>query len=564
MKKVLVLFLVLSILIIPITGCKTSDGNLAKNESTANEGKPEISKEVDKKQWPEPNTMPIVEEPIEIKMLVPLEPRVAQYAGGVENLQSLKDYEELTKIKIKWESAPVDRYEEVVNLMFASGDMADMVYVSPAQQAQFGVNDTLLIPLDDLLEQYGFYWNQWVSVLPDIKELAKESNGKTYVVPQIWPESPVNIGSGFFIRLEWMEKLGLEMPKTVDELYEVLVTFRDKDPAGNGETIPMAFRGFELYSIFGFWGTFPGFYQVDGVVKYGPLTDEFKQGLSFLRKCYDEGLLDRDYALSDEKLFNNNIVNRVGFSYGDVSVFQVPLLQAGYAPGVEAGPGIVTVNDVFYPMVAPTGPDGKYYSFLIRDGQIIQTNSIGITSTNKYPVESIKWLDYLLSFDGTMLVKFGPRGKFWDFNKEGYPMYKEGVNLEVISKYAPAFSQILPVIKNTYYDNKFPFTPERVLELPNKIQGYFSNTLLDRNRRNWTNCDFSRHLPLSMKFTPEQQAEVQSIMADIETYYWENVNKYIMGLEPLSNWDKVIEQIKAMNIERAIKLYQDALDRTKK
>lgn len=142
-------------------------------------------------------------------------------------------------------------------------------------------------------------------------------------------------------------------------------------------------------------------------------------------------------------------------------------------------------------------------------------------------------------------------------------MYKEGVNLEVISKYAPAFSQMLPVIRNTRYDNKFPFLPEKLLEIPNRIQGYFLDTLLENNRKNWTKCDFSRHLPLTMKLTPEEQAEIQSIMADIETYYWENVNKYIMGLEPLSNWDKVIEQMKNMNIDRAIKLYQDALDRTK-
>lgn len=252
---------------------------------------------------------------------------------------------------------------EVANLMFASGDMADMAYVTPAQQSQFGVNDTLLIPLDELLEQYGFYWKQWIDLIPDIKELAKESDGKTYVVPQIWPESPVNIGTGFFIRLEWMEELGLEMPKTVEELYDVLVAFRDNDPAGNGETIPMAFRAWELSSIYGFWGTYPGIYQVDGVVKYGPITDEFKEGLSFLRKCYEEELLDSDFALSDQKLFDSNIVKRIGFSYGDVSIFQVPLLQAGYTPGVDAAPGIITVNDVFYPMVAPTGPDGKYYSF---------------------------------------------------------------------------------------------------------------------------------------------------------------------------------------------------------
>jgi putative aldouronate transport system substrate-binding protein len=65
--------------------------------------------------------------------------------------------------------------------------------------------------------------------------------------------------------------------------------------------------------------------------------------------------------------------------------------------------------------------------------------------------------------------------------------------------------------------------------------------------------------PITM--TADEGAEYSRIMSDIETYRKEMVLKFILGTEPLSNYDSFVNQIKSMNIDRAIELQQAALDR---
>ena len=65
------------------------------------------------------------------------------------------------------------------------------------------------------------------------------------MIPNYNDYENIRTSQGYYIRKDWLRKLGLKEPKTVEELYEVLIAFRDKDPNGNGkkDEIPVFIRG---------------------------------------------------------------------------------------------------------------------------------------------------------------------------------------------------------------------------------------------------------------------------------------------------------------------------------
>src|SRR5699024_4473307 len=97
---------------------------------------------------------------------------------------------------------------------------------------------------------------------------------------------------------EWLDNLGVEeLPKTTDELYDLLVRFRDEDPNGNGKAdeIPISEEGIvslRTFTLGSFGIKYWGIEQFDGEVRYSPATENYKAFLEYMKKLYDEKLLD--------------------------------------------------------------------------------------------------------------------------------------------------------------------------------------------------------------------------------------------------------------------------------
>ena len=111
---------------------------------------------------------------------------------------------------------------------------------------------------------------------------------------------------GPIVRKDFLDKVGLPVPVTIDDWYTTLKAFKEKDPNGNGKAddIPLTlflyttgqFDIFKGASAFiGAWNTTYNFYQENGTVKYGPLDSQFKDFLATMAKWYKEGLIDPDF-----------------------------------------------------------------------------------------------------------------------------------------------------------------------------------------------------------------------------------------------------------------------------
>lgn len=203
-------------------------------------------------------------------------------------------------------------------------------------------------------------------------------NGKRWGLPQI---SDGKVGDPIlWVRQDWLDRLGLKPPATLDELETVLDAFANGDPDGNGkrDTIGLALAGKRYLNdwigdasfLFGAYGDQP--YQwnrtKDGTLAYGSIQPGVKSALARLSEWYAKGYLDPDFGTHDEQKASSL------FASGAAGVISGPGWMGGWPLSDASGtlPGAV-----FKPIPYPTGPDGKigrigsklsYGSYFFRKG----------------------------------------------------------------------------------------------------------------------------------------------------------------------------------------------------
>lgn len=119
--------------------------------------------------------------------------------------------------------------------------------------------------------------------------------------------------SVLMINQNWLDQLGLDVPKTLSDVEKVAKAFKEAKLAGNA-TVPILgpSNANRLYStfndsancvmgldaVFGAMGAYPGFfYEKDGGIVYGSLTQETRDALELLQKWYADGLLDPEIGI---------------------------------------------------------------------------------------------------------------------------------------------------------------------------------------------------------------------------------------------------------------------------
>ncbi|WP_163582470.1 extracellular solute-binding protein [Gracilibacillus saliphilus] len=205
---------------------------------------------------------------------------------------------------------------EYINLMIASEDFPDIL------RPIGGVEQTLIdqggaLPLDDLLPEYAP--NVWERIPEEAWNIVRSASpdGKIYYVPKVYlvPERAA------LLRQDWLDKVGMDMPETLDEYKEMLIAFRDQDPNGNGEQdeLPTTGREFgrwmdHLFAMFGvaMWEGYPEWDIYDGEINYAGTSENMKAAIAFIRELYEEELLDNETFLNKGDVWtakiNNNLV----------------------------------------------------------------------------------------------------------------------------------------------------------------------------------------------------------------------------------------------------------------
>ena len=280
----------------------------------------------------------------------------------IANMQWAKDLEADCDCKIEWQEVSEDAWAQQKNATLAAGKIADVSLHAffPANAAQFpGLFEDLSKDLDKMPNVKQFFKEK-----PDAQKLTTDPEGHMYALPSSRGKSYSGTGQHMFINKTWLDKLGLQVPTTWDELENVLKAFKTQDPNGNGQAdeIPMNIRKLDSYFTYyspmlllnstgivtGFnKGVSPtGFYAKNGVVKSFLTSDEYKEVVKYYHKLISEGLIPADWATKtfdacDTDQLSDGKTAKTGVSFGWSQDASFGTLKDQYIPiPVPSAPGV--------------------------------------------------------------------------------------------------------------------------------------------------------------------------------------------------------------------------------
>ena len=301
--------------------------------------------------------------------------------------------------KVTWQAATGTNYEQKVNLAISSNDLPDALVVKDIQlRAMVKAGQ-----LEDLTDAFNRYaspaMKSYMEKTNGVSAEAVTFDGKMYAIPSIQVHS--DGVHQMWIRKDWLDKLGLEPPKTVEELENVAKAFVEQDPDGNGknDTIGIAGQqnGGRLYAnflestnntygldpIFGAYKAYPGYWLKDdaGNPVYGSILPETKEALAKLRDMYANGLIDKELGI--RKSASEPVVN------GNAGIFFAPWWM-GYGPLPDAIKNDPNANWQAY--LLPLDADGQFNAHMGAPSTVF----VVVRKGYEHPEAVIKMLNLLI------------------------------------------------------------------------------------------------------------------------------------------------------------------------
>lgn len=454
---------------------------------------------------------------------------------------------ELTNIHLK--EATVGRNtkesEEAMNLLLASGDMPDIVGGHLIKQPvnEYGPQGAF-VPLNELVAEHAPNIQAFWDSHPGLQEAISAYDGNYYYIPYL-PDG--KYGRAWFMRQDWLDALELEQPQNVDELYEVLVAFRDNDPNGNGEKdeVPYFARQWEeVNRLLTLWDarssgsdTYHDFYITDENTIAHPYAQEaYRDGLSNIAKWYEEGLIDAEIftrgSSSRDYLLGENLGGVTHDWFASTSGY-----NAALADKIEG------FN--FIPFLPPASAGGVRMEEHRRIP--IKPDGWAISHTNANPIETIKYFDFFFTEEGRLLSNFGVEGKTWDM-VDGEPVYKP----EVLNSDQAVNSQMYlegAQIQRGYWQDyryEWQWTADAARE---GIELYDQHELLVDQF-------------LGVAFTEEEQAVFDRYWPSMRTYMLERQQAWVLGTgDVVADWDEYTETLDSMGYNDVVEVMNSAYTR---
>ena len=492
-----------------------------------------------------------------ITMWAPLNANITQVAQDFGQTVYWQELQKRTGVTLSFQHASESNLSETFNILIASGDYPDIIqykWIDYPGGPQAAIDDGVIIPLNDVFEKYCPNITAFLEEHPDIAKMISTDDGTYYVFPFLRHDSYENnnllFSEGWVWRKDLLDKIGKDVPETPDELYEVLVAFKEM-----GIEKPASIRNDHISRVFApgfdsFGDSIGSFYVVDGVVHNGYAEPNRKAYLEYVHKLYAEGLLDNDYLSVDKKKLGVNVLNG--------------LCGAAYAPG---GSGIGT----WLPAMQQTNPEvelvssrpispvkGQYSMFAKMSDIYSNTGSSSAISTSCKNIEQVaKFLDYSYSEEGRLFDNFGIEGDTYVM-VDGYPKYTDKivpVSEDGLTSEGYTISQALSMYTRTYATGGY-------IQDPRYLEQYYSLPELSEAINLWAETDYGKYIYPPASTTSEEASELATIMNNINTFVDEMENKFITGLVDIgSEWEAYQAQLEKFGMSRAIEIKQAAYDR---
>lgn len=458
-----------------------------------------------------------------------------------------------TNVRIKLEIVPQSSYDDKKNIALSTNNFPDIVYLRGYTDISDYADEGIFEPLtqyinEETMPNFYKFWQQY----PEMQRYMVD--GEMYVFPGIAREETAN-GFGPVIRTDLLEENNIPIPNTFDELLDALAELKKIYP----DSIPWACRqgtgqllrttAYMLGSGHGDNGRGQGMYwdEDKGQYVYGPASEEFKTVLAYLNKAYEMGVLDPEYATTDANSLATNASGGKSFFFCDNSGF-----GQNYTNELRKIDGLENATFQIIPI-----PENSYGQRRAVAYGTTFTKLFAVNAQAKNKEELIKFIDWMYSQEGSDITNYGVEGVSFRYNEAGEPEY--------IPEYVMQFKDASP---SDYYA---VYTDLGVTKLDWCLWACNTKTQFEIQKitGSWTDvsdeyweiisADTAYIAPhMSPSFTTEESERIQELTTDLDTFFTQEYDKYIMGSADIDDWDQLIRRAEEKGVRELEQLWNDA------
>lgn len=499
---------------------------------------------------------PLADEPTTLTMFYTQPPPLAAIMDTPNDMSYLyQTFEEITNVHIDFQMVNMMDASTTFQLMIASGDYCDIIndalnYYDAADQAYEDGIAINFLDYEEYMPNFMALMDEYSSIEGDLKT----ESGYILNFPRIDLPLATYSESGFLIRQDWLDDLGLDVPRSYDAMEEVLRQFKSEYNISDPYVMP--------YQVMSPWGLMAGGFGISatadgnnfylntetGEIEHGPSSDAYYDYLSMFRRWYEDGLISSDFTSYMQNLPNQDLIttSQAGIWFSDLSyIMTYEELLASADPNAKIA------------LMSDPGIDDEKSGYIGGETSVAGSGGFSISDNCDNIELAVSWCDMWYDPDLTQFINYGYEGETFEYDENGTP--KLGgiiVNNDLgLPSLKMANGVFLCTSGGFIYDwHKYD---DEYTDLQLQAYDVWVNEAADPSTVTTSG------IPGGASLNVDEADTVSAIMADINTYVAEMALKFVTGVEDLNeeSYATYVANIEAMDLQGALDAQQSAYQR---
>lgn len=455
-------------------------------------------------------------------------------------------------------------YMTKLNLMVMAGgdELPDVLFIS--------ANDTMvyqwalegaIIPLTEYYEDstISYYLHEAMERTgTDFRSQLVMPDGEIYGIPTLNQSYGNEYPHKGYFYTPWLEQLGVEVPTTTDELYELFKAVCSQDMNGNGKTDEIALTG-TWGGTYDGWFAFlmnsfvyagdSNYYTVnDGVVSAAYTTDEWKEGLKFIRKLFAEGLIPTETLTQDDAgykaIMNTEVPNALTLVY--------------FTPDM-IGTGLTYREDyeTFAPMAGPAGVQHATYRPSTASVTFV------VTANCENPEAAFRMGDLMVSENLSIVTRWGAEGVNWDYianvntGKEYFPLV-EGWPVYLVAYDDPSYWSA-GTVQNAGFRQSGPYIRQYGIsngsgKSEEMLTPFVKNYAFAQDYYQTSGWNPDEVIP-KLLYTEDETETISEAKAALKSFVNEKTAAFLVGSADIdAEWEAFVEECYNIGLEEVLEV----------
>lgn len=472
--------------------------------------------------------LPLVDKPTTITWML-----VSEHPANDKMV--IKEIEKRTGIKVNVLNYSSATYQDKLKMTIATGKLPDIFHGLKAAELKKIGQQKAVVAINDYVDMLPNFKKLYVDENPTVVKSFGDQDGKLYS----WPIYNMNrdVNHGMMFRKDIFDKNNIPEWTNTEEFYQALKKLKEIYP----DSYPLASKTKEnIFRDLSYgWGiggiSYPAYFdEKDQTWKYAPTSTEHKEMLDFMKKLYNEGLLDPEFITDTPDSWTSKMTTDKSF----VTFDWIGRLDLFYNQVKAQNP------DYNLRYGNPVGPTGN-----IRTLPKIDTDFGIAVANNENKEAALKLLDYLSSPSGAALVTLGVEGETFNFDANGKPVYPE--------------LKDVPLVDIKVLEDRYGMWLEGMYLRPDRRSVYYNFTEKEQEAQDKI-VSGKKFEPLdpALNLTDEEVSTIAELQASLEKAGNEFNAKYVLNKDfGDTQWTEWQQNAVKLGADKLVQVFNDAQKR---